>query len=1111
MNIVVTAAPPACGARQKVSTVLSSGHNEKTGKAGHDLTDDTMKKLLLAALAVTLPSFGVAGDKAAKVWDVAAPPLPTREVGIDVAEGTWMNIDLSPDGNTIAFDLLGDIYVLPIAGGTATRIAAGLPMEMQPRFSPDGSRIAFTSDRGGGDNIWVMQPDGSDKRQLTHEDFRLLNSPAWSPDGRFIAARKHFTTERSLGAGEIWLYHLGGGSGVPVVKRGNEKLQKELGEPAFAADGGSVFYSRNTTPGPIFEYAQDSNAEVFAIERIDLATGEVFAVAGGAGGAVRATPSPDGRKLAFVTRERGISALYVMDLASGQRTRLYAPLDQDMQEGWAVQSVYPGMDWTPDSQNLVFWAGGKIHRASLDGRQNEIAFRVNDTRVVIDPPRPRVAVAPERFTARMARHAGVSPEGKRVVWESAGTLWTRRVTDGEPQRLTSSRTEELELFPSFSRDGKRIVFVAWTDRGLGEVRSVSATGGGTKTLTREPGHYRRPRFSPDGSVVVFEKGIGGDLLSGDWSQTHGVFRVPAEGGAMSRISAEGSYPHFGARNDRVYMTLATDGSRTLVSTDLNGEAQLTHATGEMVAEYQVSPRGDHVAYIDNYAAWVMPLLPGPQAIAAGSGAKDVPVTRASAGGATFPTWSADGSRLSWTLGPTLYSAALADMIALTPAAEAPGTRNASAFTPPTEGVSLAVQLDTAKPRGHVAITGARIVTMSGADGGIIEDGTIVLEGPRIVAIGPRAGIDVPADARVIDASGKTVMPGFIDAHAHGPFGDDDIVPQQNWSQIAHLALGVTTIHNPSTVASEAFTATELQRAGRLLGPRSFSTGEIIYGARSPGLYAEINSYEDALAHVRRLKAQGAHSIKNYNQPRRDQRQQVVAAAIAEDMEVVAEGGSLFAQDVSIIQDGNTSLEHNFPQRVLYEDVLSLFSQSKVAYTPTLVVSFGGLGGDEYWRSATNVWEHPILSRHVPPHILQPKSVRRVKAPDVDFQDQYIAREAHKLAARGVMVNTGAHGQEEGLGTHWELWSLVRGGWTPLEALRAATATPARHLGLDADIGTLETGKLADLLILDANPLDDIRNSDTLSGVMLNGRLYDPATMNEKITGDSKRAPYYWEK
>jgi imidazolonepropionase-like amidohydrolase len=263
--------------------------------------------------------------------------------------------------------------------------------------------------------------------------------------------------------------------------------------------------------------------------------------------------------------------------------------------------------------------------------------------------------------------------------------------------------------------------------------------------------------------------------------------------------------------------------------------------------------------------------------------------------------------------------------------------------------------------------------------------------------------------------------------------------------------------------------------------------------------------------VRRLKAQGAHSIKNYNQPRREQRQQVVAAAIAEGMEVVAEGGSLFSQDITIIADGNTSLEHNIPQRVLYEDVVSFFSQTKVAYTPTLVVSFGGLGADPYWRQATDVWTHPILSHHVPPHVLQPKSVRRVKAPEEDFEEQYIAREARKLSARGVTVNTGAHGQEEGLGTHWELWSFVRGGWTPLEALRAATINPARHLGMDADIGSLEKGKLADLLILDANPLEDIRNSDKLSGVMLNGRLYDPVTMNEVTTGNAVRAPYYWER
>ncbi|MDB5669307.1 MAG: amidohydrolase, partial [Alphaproteobacteria bacterium] len=200
-----------------------------------------------------------ATNKPAK-WDVNAPPgMTTRQIRINVDNGSWMNVDVSPDGRTIAFDLLGDIYTLPIAGGTPTRIAEGLAYEQQPRFSPDGRRIAFVSDRGGGDNVWIMNSDGSDKRQLTKEDFRLLNQPSWSPDGRFIVAKKHFTTGRSLGTGEVWLYHVSGGGGVPLVKRVSEQHQKELGEPIYAPDGKHIYYTRNITPGPIFQYAQDSN------------------------------------------------------------------------------------------------------------------------------------------------------------------------------------------------------------------------------------------------------------------------------------------------------------------------------------------------------------------------------------------------------------------------------------------------------------------------------------------------------------------------------------------------------------------------------------------------------------------------------------------------------------------------------------------------------------------------------------------------------------------------------------------------------------------------------------------------------------------------------------
>jgi Tol biopolymer transport system component len=326
-----------------------------------------------------------------------------------------MNVDVSPDGRWIAFDHVGDIYPMTIAGGTPTRIADGLAYEQQPRFSPDGKRIAFVSDRGGGDNIWVMNVDGSDKRQVTKEDFRLLNQPSWSPDGRFIVAKKHFTTGRSLGTGEVWLYHVSGGGGVPLVKRASEQLQKELGEPIYAPDGKSVYYTRNITPGPIFQYAQNSNTDLFHIENYNLETGEVTTAASGAGGSVRPTPSPDGKKIAFVRRERTRSKLYVRDLASGEERKIYDDLDQDVQETWAVTGVYPNMAWTPDARSVVFWAGGKIRRVNADGSgAAEIPFHVQDTRVVIDATHPQVEVAPDTFTTKMPRWPTGCRAGRRA-------------------------------------------------------------------------------------------------------------------------------------------------------------------------------------------------------------------------------------------------------------------------------------------------------------------------------------------------------------------------------------------------------------------------------------------------------------------------------------------------------------------------------------------------------------------------------------------------------------------------------------------------------------------------------------------------------------------------
>ena len=1048
-----------------------------------------------------------AEDKPAK-WDVAAPPgLITRDVAIDVSDGSWMNIDASPDGKLLAFDLLGDIYTMPVSGGTPTRIAEGLPFETQPRFSPDGQRIAFTSDRGGGDNIWIMNADGSDKRQLTKEEFRLLNQASWSPDGRFIAAKKHFTTGRSLGTGEVWLYHVSGGGGVPLVKKPNEQHQKELGEPIFAADGRHIYFTRNVTPGAIFQYAQDSNGRVFDIESYDLETGETETAVSGAGGSVRPTPSPDGTKIAFVRRERTKSKLYIKDLVRGDERKVYDSLDQDVQETWAVTGVYPNMDWSPDSKNLYFWAGGKIRKLDVpSGGVSEIPFRVSDSRAVIDPPRPPVEVAPAEFQTSMPRGVVASPDGRNVVFETLGKLWVKPAAGGTAKRLTSA-VDEMEAYPSWSRDGKTVVFVAWTDKGLGEIRLVAASGGASRKLTQQSGHYARPRFSPDGKTIVYEKGQGGGLVSTRQSDETGIYRIASAGGATVRVTKGGASPHFGNLNDRIFYTEAGQNKRQLVSVDFQGEAKRIHASGELATVFEVSPDGQNFAFRQNYEAFAMPLMPGTQEVGASPSGGPLPVVKVSNGGADYIHWNGSGDRLYWAIGSTLFSAQTTAFFASGPLAK---DAKPAKFEPPKAGLSLSMPVKSARPSGLVAFTGARIVSMTDKNGGVIDNGVVLVENDRIKAVGRAGEFPIPAGTKSVDVSGKTIIPGLVDAHAHGPHGVDEFTPQQNWVNMLELAMGVTTRHDPSSSAATAFPALEMQRAGLIIGSRSFSTGEIVYGAKAADVYAQIDSFDDALAHVRRLKAQGAHSVKNYNQPRREQRQQVVAAAIKENIRSVAEGGSLFGMDMTLIADGNTTVEHNIPLGVFYDDVLQFYSKSKVGYTPTLVVTYGGPAADPYWRAHTDVFRHPLLQKHQPPEVLAANNARREIAPEEDYVDDDSAREAHKLAKLGVPVAIGAHGQEAGIAAHWELWSFVRGGMTPVEALAAGTIEAARSLGYDKDVGSIEAGKLADLVILDADPSADIRNSDKVSKVMIGGRLFDAATLNEEVTGTRKRLPYYWE-
>lgn len=315
-----------------------------------------------------------------------------KPVQFTTNEGTWMNLDVSPDGKTIVFDLLGDIYKMPITGGKATPLRQGIAWEVQPRFSPDGKKILFTSDAGGGDNCWTMNTDGTDAKQITKEDFRLLNNGVWV-DNQYIVVRKHFTSGRSLGAGEMWMYHITGGEGLQLTERKND--QQDVNEPSVSPDGRYVYFSEDMYPGGYFQYNKDPNSQIFVIRRYDRKEGRVEDVITGPGGATRPQVSNDGNLLAYIKRVRTKTVLYVHDLRTGEEWPLFDQLSKDQQEAWTIFGTYPGFDWMPADNEIVIQGLGKIWRVPVGlgvekpAKAVEIPFTVDVDMKVAETVRPK--------------------------------------------------------------------------------------------------------------------------------------------------------------------------------------------------------------------------------------------------------------------------------------------------------------------------------------------------------------------------------------------------------------------------------------------------------------------------------------------------------------------------------------------------------------------------------------------------------------------------------------------------------------------------------------------------------------------------------------------------
>ena len=1028
-------------------------------------------------------------------WSVDAPPGEGSQVPIDVTEGTWMSVDVSPSGDTLVFDLLGDLYTLPIIGGEATALTSGMAWDMQPTWSPDGKRIAFTSDREGGDNLFVIDVASRETTAVTHESFRLFNSPAWMPSGDALLGRKHFTGSRSLGAGEVWMVHLDGGDGLQLVEKANEQL--DLGEPAAAPDGSAVYFSYDATGGARFQYNKDPNAGIYAIDRLDLTTGERSRVTGGPGGALRPVPSPDGRLLAFVRRDRDATVLMVRNLESGAEKTVWDGLDRDMQETWAIHGVYPAFDWLPDGSGMVLWAQGGLWKVPLSGAPTQIPFHVSDSREIRASRRHPVDLAPKTVDVRMPRQVAVSPDGTQVAFVALGHLYLQSTSGGAATRFTP-QTDHFEAHPAWSADGKQLAWVSWDDDALGAVHVAPVNKPNkARILTTEPGHYVEPVFSPSGESLVFRKATGGRLRTPLWSQDPGLYvasltaKTPA---APKRLHPSGTSPHFGKDPDRVYFIEEADAAE-LHSIGLTDRTVRTHAIGDLTTDLRVSPSGDWLAFQEHYNVHLTPFPAPGHPLSVSPKSTGLPVATASIDAGDNLQFAND--RLWWTLGPDLYSSSMSRVLD-------------KDFDPESVSpVHLDVEVPAAIPSGSAAILGARIVTMSGDT--VIESGAVVWSGDRIVAVGPADSVVIPQGATVLDGAGLTVLPGFVDVHAHAGHGSAGLIPEWSWTNLSMLSFGVTTTHDPSNDTETVFAASELQRSGGILAPRLLSTGTILYGAKGAGYTAKIDSIDDAASHLRRLKAVGAFSVKSYNQPRRDQRQQVLAAADTLDMMVVPEGGSLLQHNLTQVVDGHTGIEHSLPVATLYDDILQLWSGTDVGYTPTLGVSYGGLMGENYWYAQTDVWANERLQTFVPRRTLDAAARRATIVPDTEYNHIRVAEGAKALSDAGVRVNVGAHGQREGLAVHWELWMLEQGGFTPHEALRAATANGAHYLGLDADVGSVEVGKLADFAIVAGNPLDDLSVSQNVRYTVLGGRVYDAATMDQLWPAKVARPKLWFER
>lgn len=1133
------------------------------------------------------------------------PLKPERQVKFSTKEGTWMSVDVSPDGNTIAFDLLGDIYTIPISGGKATPVTKGMSYETHPRYSPDGKKILFTSDRSGSDNIWYMDFEKQDTIQLTKDGVDDFPGAVWTPDGNYIIASKGRRLPK------LYLYHKDGGGGIAL----NDQLAPfKTTDPFVSPDGNTVYYSQR-----IGSWNYNALLPQYQIGTYDRKKGITNTITSRYGSAFTPTLSKDGMWMVYGSRYNDKTGLILRNMKTGDEKWLAYPVQRDEQESIAPQGVLPGMSFTPDSKFLIASYGGKIWKLPVDGsKATEIPFEVDvalemGPRLYFNYPIKDTSAA----LATQIRDAVPSPDGKQLAFTSLNRLYVMDYPKGTPRRVTNFNF--TEAMPAWSPDGKQLVFVTWNETEGGAVYRAGLGAKPTITkLTNEGGVYMQPAWSYNNRIAFFKapKRVFADAEDPFFSGAEGeLVWMNAAGGALNLVENANQYGnvHFTKDTTRIFLnrgdgsliSVRWDGSDVKIHARITGivtygsvaDAHDDHQHGN--PETQDNPDANPIKYVMgkpmlkpsdavNYcmlpqgasnrepqnmptpAGTILMAPVGNQAVAqvnnnvyvitipeagkvpninVGNPAfSSFPSKQLTEIGGEWPAWEADGKKVHWSLGnghwvydverakfvedsvkaaKKIEAKTKADSIAallklgpdakkLADSLAKQKTDSIAAFlkanpdaakkdsiakaelkkkekyTPEENQVKVYYAKDI--PNGTVLLKNARIITMNGDE--VIEGGDILIVNNRIKQVGKSGTVTAPAGTKEVDCTGKTITPGFIDTHSHmWPFWG--LHKNSVWIYAANLAYGVTTTRDPQTATTDVLTYGDMVEAGMMPGPRVYSTG--------PGVGFWMYNLKD-LDQTRNVLKQyskyyNTQYIKMYLVGNRQHRQWVIMAAKEQKLMPTTEGGLDYKLNMTQLFDGYPGHEHSIPIFPLYNDVTKTIGQSKMAYTPTLLVAYGGPWAENYYYTTESPLHDPKLNRFTPYEEINSKARRRAGGLGGWFtpEDHVFRKHAQGVSSvvnNGGLAGIGSHGQLQGLGYHWELWSVGSGGLTPHQSLKVATILGAEALGLDKELGSIEGGKLADLVIMDANPLTNLRNTNTIRYVMKNGRLYDGNTLDE---------------